>query len=44
MTVPWLLDNKGDKNLKMTMNSWHFPTGKRKQITHSTKVAVKSKK
>lgn len=27
MTVPQSLDNKGDKNLKMALNSWHFPTG-----------------
>ena len=42
MTGPQLLDNKGDKNLKIIRNSWHFPTGQRDLISHVVKVKVKS--
>ena len=44
MTMPQLMDNKGVKNMKMIMNSWHFPTGQRHLISHVVKVIVDSKK
>ena len=42
--MPQLMDNKGDKNMKMIMNSWHFPTGQRHLISHVVKVILNSKK